>query len=249
LKKQNKKSIIEYYDRESPEATEIRRLYSHIARVPATDGEWIRSLAVTSSTLGEGKSTLASMLAISIADHARKNVLLVDSDFRRPKIHEMFNLELGRGFSDILAGDQSGETAVKGTPFTNLKIITAGRRHSNLSKILDRVRLKEFFDKAKHHFDYIILDCPPVIPVSDIIDLSPEIDGVMMVIKAGQTPKEVTKRAVNLLQNYGVKIVGLVLNDVERVLPYYYDYSYYHYRPTKPETKEKPIAKAREVKV
>ncbi len=242
LKKKRAGSIIEYFDRESPEAIEMRRVFNYLISKSDKKNNILNNFAITSATLGEGKSTIASLLAISIADHSKSNVLLVDVDFRRPRLHDIFSIKLAGGISDILSGESIDNFILKSASFENLKIITAGKRLSNPISLLDTGKLKSFFDKMRYHFDYIILDCPPVIPVSDIMDIAPEIDGVLMVVKAGQTPKDVAKRAVNLLKNYGINILGCILNDTEKVLPYYYDYSYYRYssRQDKPSRQKSP---------
>ncbi|MCP4631308.1 MAG: CpsD/CapB family tyrosine-protein kinase [candidate division Zixibacteria bacterium] len=241
MKNKQIKSIAAYFDKESPAAIELRRLYSNILHSASSSENGFKTIAITSATLGEGKSTLASMLAITIANQMPKKVLLIDTDVRRPKIQELFNIGILNGFSDILNGTLSVKDSFKATPFENLHIITAGKIGSGATSLLDGAKLKNLFDEVKFYYDLIILDCAPIVPVSDVMDLAPEIDGVLMVVKAGYTPKEVTKRAVNLLTNSSVNIIGVIMNDVTKVLPYYYDYSYYQYQTTSDD--KLPISK------
>lgn len=246
MKKKNKKTVFEFYNRESPEAIEMKRVFAHLTNSSLNNGVNLKSIAITSSTLGEGKSTLASLLAMTIADSNDWNVLLVDADFRRPMIHELFSLDSTRGFSNVLGGHSADDTILRSSPMPDLKVITVGRSVSNPTALLERTKLRAFFDEMKQIFDFIILDCPPVIPVSDMMDIAPEVDGTMLVIKAGQTPREVTGRAANLLGNYGANVIGIILNDTDRVLPYYYDYSYYRYQPTQRSNKRGKGLKSKE---
>jgi len=230
LRSKKRKSIFSYYDRESAAAIEMRRIYSHISRMTKSNGSPIKSVAITSATLGEGKSTVAAMFSISIADSTGKNVLLVDSDFRRPKINELFNINLKGGLTDILRGDLPLSSCIRETIFSNFKIISAGKISPRHQVFFNKEGFAELINKAKYHFDLIVFDCPPIIPVSDVMDISAEVDGVLILVKAGKTPKEVVKRAVDLIDGSEGEILGVVLNDVERVLPYYYDYNYYNYK-------------------
>ncbi|NLI15843.1 MAG: CpsD/CapB family tyrosine-protein kinase [candidate division Zixibacteria bacterium] len=219
-------SIISFYDRESPEATEFRRLYSNIRGL---DGN-LKTVMITSSMVEEGKSLISSFLALTIAENTRQKILLLDSDLRRPMINVLFKLPLENGLSDLLEGKSKIPDLMKTTPVPELKIITAGKVTGSPTGILNPIKLHEVFDELKFYFDYIVVDAPPVIPVSDPLIIANEVDGVLMVVRAGSTPKEVVKRAVNLLNNSKVRVLGTVLNNIEEVLPYYYSSKYYSYK-------------------
>ena len=219
-------SIITFYDRESPEATEFRRLYSNIRGL---DGN-LKTVMITSSMVEEGKSLISSFLALTIAENTRQKILLLDSDLRRPMINVLFKLPLENGLSDLLEGKSKIPDLMKTTPVPELKIITAGKVTGSPTGILNPIKLHEVFDELKFYFDYIVVDAPPVIPVSDPLIIANEVDGVLMVVRAGSTPKEVVKRAVNLLNNSKVRVLGTVLNNIEEVLPYYYSSKYYSYK-------------------
>jgi capsular exopolysaccharide synthesis family protein len=248
LKNKKLKSIAAFYGKDSPGAIESRRLYSNIMHISAgEENQPLKSVAVTSSTTGEGKSTMASLLAITAAEHGKQNVLLIDSDFRRAKIHELFGIENRRGLSDIFYFDASVKNCLRDTPFDRLKIITAGQSVSSVDGLPEMEKMAPFFDEVRFLFDFIVLDSAPVVPVTDVIDLSSRIDGILMVVKAGQTAREIVKHAVALLNNSGINILGVVLNDVGKVLPYYYDYGYYRYqshsgkrKPGKNRSKKEP---------
>jgi len=220
-------SIINFYDRESIEATEFRRLYSNIRN---SNDEKLKSVMVTSSVIEEGKSTVSSYLALSIAENSDDKILLLDADLRRPMINVFFRLPIETGLADVLQKKCSIKQAVKSTPVTGLSIITAGKLTSDPATILNQQRLKEMFEELKFYFDFIIIDVPPIIPVSDPLIIANEVDGVVIVVRAGKTPREVVKRAVNFLNNSNINVLGTVLNNLEEVLPYYYSSKYYSYK-------------------
>jgi capsular exopolysaccharide synthesis family protein len=216
------------FDKESATATEFRRLYSNI-RSKAANGD-LHSIMVTSSMIGEGKSLASSLLAITMADLTKAKVGLVDFDLRRPKLNIYFNTILENGVSDVLLGRVGIKDIMRKTTVPNLSVICAGKLENNPSDILDKSDLGGFIQELRYYFDYVVIDSPPVIPVSDPLLLSSHVDGILMVIRAGTTQREVVQRAVNLMKNAGVKLLGAVLNDFEDVLPYYYKDKYYGYR-------------------
>ncbi len=220
-------SIISYYDRESGGATEFRRLYSHIRKMD--DGK-LKSVMVTSSSVEEGKSTIASFLALSIAESTTDRILLLDTDLRRPMINVLFKLPLETGFADLLEKKCTVKETVKQTSVQGLSIITAGKLETDPSMILHQNRLREIFEELKFYFDFIIVDVPPVIPVSDPVLIASEVDGTLVVVRAGKTPREVVKRAINFLNNSKVNVLGIVMNNLDEVLPYYYSSKYYSYK-------------------
>ena len=217
-------SIISFYDRESIEATEFRRLYSNIT---SSNNDKMKSVMITSSTVEEGKSTVASFLALSIAETSGNKILLLDCDLRRPMVNVLFKLPLEIGLADILEKKCSIKEAVKQTSTPGLSIITAGKVEGEPTLILNQNRLREVFEELKFYFDFIVVDVPPIIPVSDPVIIANEVNGVLMVVRAGATPKEVVKRAVNFLHNSKINVLGIVLNNLEEVMPYYYKSKYY----------------------
>lgn len=219
-------SIISFYDSESMEATEFRRLYSHIKN----SNSEIKSVMITSSIVEEGKSTIASYLALSIGDSSNEKILLLDADLRRPMIDQLFKLPLEKGLSEVLTNKCTVKEAVKQTSIPNLNIITAGKLQDEPTKILKQHRLAEIFEELKFYYNFIVVDVSPIIPVSDPLIVANEVDGVLMAIRAGKTPREVVKRAINFLNNSKVNILGAVINNLEEVLPYYYKSRYYAYR-------------------
>ena len=221
------KTILELYDKESPGATEFRRLYSNLRHMNGF-GE-TKTLLVTSASSEEGKSLVASFLSITISQYHNCKTLLVDTDMRRPVVHQLFNLEQPSGLAEVLEGKKTLKECLKKTYLPNLQIFTSVEAHKSPTELLDSPRLTGVFEELKFYFDLIVVDSAPVIPVSDVLVLLPEVEGTLMVVKAGATPREVVKRGVELVQNAGGKILGVVMNNLEGVLPYYYNYTYYGY--------------------
>jgi capsular exopolysaccharide synthesis family protein len=222
-----RQTIYEIFDQESPIATEMRRLYSNIRHIDGRNPK--RSFLVTSAERGEGKSTVASHLALTVARFRGKKSLLVDADLRRPKAHQIFGVAKEPGLFECLNGEIDPLEAVKDTPIENLKIIPAGRRIKSPAHLFEGDVMTEIFEKIKFYYDIVIVDSAPVIPVSDPMLISSVLDGVIMVMLAGRTPRNVAVRAKNILLDADANLLGVVVNNMSEVLPYYYDYRYYGY--------------------
>jgi capsular exopolysaccharide synthesis family protein len=220
-------TIFNYYDGESPIATELRRLYHNAKRSEA--GPQNKSFLITSANRGEGKSTISSWLAVTVAQFPKKKVLIVDADLRRPRGHKIYGLNNAVGLRDCLEGEIDPIDVVKKTELQNLHVITAGERGDEPGRLFESEALKEVFDKLAFYYDVVIVDSAPVLAVSDTLYLCSELQAVLLVVLAGVTPREVVHRANNVLQDAHANIVGVVLNNANEVLPYYYDYEYYGY--------------------
>ena len=215
------------YVDESPEGTEFRRLAKRVLDLCRPTGPL--ALMVTSSMRGEGKTTIASHLAVSLARRKHKQVLLVDADLRRPQIHRLFGFDRQNGLAEILEGDLTIQAACKSTTAENLKVITSGRVTRNPSKLFENDRLAELIEELKADQDIIIFDFPPTIPVSDPEVVGKMVDGILFVFLAGKTPREVGQRGISILERAEANILGVVVNDLSEVLPYHYRYKYYKY--------------------
>ena len=222
---QKHQTIFDNYESESPIATELRRLY-HNAR-KSVNGVPPKSFLVTSSDRGEGKSTIASNLAVTIAEFPKKKIVIIDADLRRPRIHEMFGLDCNDGMKECLESSIDPMKVVKSTELPNLQVITAGSRSNSPGKLFESGVLSEMLKKVSFYYDVVIVDSAPVLAVSDTLFLCSEIDAVMFVVLAGVTPREVVTRSRNVLLDSNARIAGVVLNNASGVLPYYYDYKYY----------------------
>lgn len=220
-------AIYDIFDQESPIATEMRRLYSNIRHTQGRGN--MRSFLVTSAHRGEGKSTVASHLALTVARFRGKKSLIIDADLRRPRLHRIFRVPREPGLLECLADGADPLETVKDTPIENLKVIPAGKHVKSPAHLFEGDVLSEILEKVKFYYDIVIVDSAPVIPVSDPMLISSEVDGVVLVILAGRTPRNVALRAKNILLDADANLLGVVVNNLSEVLPYHYDYKYYGY--------------------
>ena len=133
--------------------------------------------------------------------------------------------------ADIIADGVKLEQCIKKTAYENLHIITAGRDHKNPTELFDSPTISDFFEAAKFYYEMVIVDSAPIIPVSDPLILSSEVDGICLIVKAGVTQREVVTRACELIEQAGgARLLGVVMNNVKHALPYYYNHKYYGYQ-------------------
>jgi len=230
-------SILDFYSAEQPFATEFRRL---LHRIKKNDNEAeLKSLLITSAMLSEGKSTISSFLAVTAARQKGMKTLLIDADLRRPTVHKFFAMERDNGLTEILADNYNPVDMIKHTEMENLHIMTAGKRVPSPTDIFDAQSIGRIIDEMKFYYDIILVDCAPVLPVSDPMLLASKLDGIVLVVKAGATQKEVVERAVEILSTNNHRVLGIVLNNMNNSLPYYYDYNYYYYVDSDKQTKTK----------
>ncbi len=235
-------SLLDFYQAEAPFAAEVRRLLLRLRR-SKLDSE-LKSVLITSSTLGEGKSTLASFLAITAAQKGM-NTLLIDSDLRRPTLHRYFQLNRAPGLVEVLVDRLSPRDAITVTSSETLSLLTAGRPIPNPAEIFDAKALGTITTELKFYYDLIILDCAPVIPVSDPMLLGQEVDAAVLVVKAGVTSRELAARSAEILRSGGANLAGAIMNNMTGSLPTSYDYSRYEYRYEATETGDEETQKRR----
>ncbi len=190
----------------------------------------LRRILITSSIPGEGKTLTAANLAISFAELG-KRALVVDADLRRPHQHILFNVRKTPGLTDYLANNLPLEKIIYLTHVTNVFVIPAGSSTPNPAMMLASERMNELIRRLEQNFDFVIYDTPPIIAVTDPVLLSKHIGKAVMVVRFGSTNRHVVKDAFSRLQFVKTKIVGVVLNGMERSKGYgyyKYNYSYYH---------------------
>ncbi len=204
----------------SIDAEAYRSLRSNI-EYSSFDDEY-RAIVVTSSVPGEGKSTTSGNLALSLAQSGNK-VLLVDCDMRKPSIHKKFKISNMSGTAELLLRKESFED-VANCYNENLTIITAGKIPPNPSEMLSSRAMTAFIKEMKKEFKYIILDTPPLQAVTDAQVLSTKSDGVLLVVRAGSTKREMVLNSVDLIKKVHGKTIGTVLNGVENKKNNYYYY-------------------------
>ena len=205
----------------------------------AKNADKLRVVAFSSTIPSEGKSLVASNFAIVTSQTGLKT-LLVDADLRRPSVHKAFQLQSPVGLSAYLAGrtDNMSEF-VHTTDIPNLDVICCGAVPPNPSELIGSARMVQFLEEASRRYDRVILDCPPVSAVSDPLIVGAMADGMVFVTKFNKIRREHALRSVQRIQDSGIHLVGLVLNniDFEGKDSYYYSYHYYqnkyyssHYR-------------------
>jgi capsular exopolysaccharide synthesis family protein len=185
-------------------------------------------ILVTSTTQGEGKTFVVSNLATAIAQTG-KNTLLVDTDFRKPRINKVFNITRNPGLSNHLIGENDFESIIKPTCVPHLSVATCGFLPPNPSEMLGSVAMETFCKTAREKFDMVIFDTPPAMTVTDAIVLSKLMDGLIIVIKSGETVRETAKRAISQLTSNKCEILGAVVNYVTISKGSYYYHYYSHY--------------------
>lgn len=208
----------------------------------------LKALLVTSPGPGEGKSTSVANLAITMAQMGSK-VLLIDSDLRRPILHSIFNIDRRVGLSNVLVGRATIEEAAQTTEIENLFVMPCGTLPPNPSELLGSSAMKTTLDAMKEKFDIVLFDSPPIIAVTDAAVLSSQLDGVILVIKSGQTDREAAFRAYTLLKNVKTRILGALLNGVHiesMYGSYYYYYHYYYYGKDGDKKKKKSRTRKQE---
>ena len=188
------------------------------------DGE-LKTLLITSSMPGEGKSTTAANLAYLFAQEG-KRVILVDGDMRKPTVHYTFHLTNTIGLSNVLTKKVSVMDAVNETDLENLQIITSGPIPPNPAELLTASSMDVMITTLKETYDLIIFDAPPVLSVTDSQILANKSDGTVLVISAGDTDKVSALKAKELLLASKAKIIGTVLNNFKLEKDHYY-YQYY----------------------
>jgi succinoglycan biosynthesis transport protein ExoP len=217
----------------------IRAVRTNVLFSSAEDG--MRTVVVTSAGPGEGKSLFSSNLSVSLAQ-AGQRVLHIDADMRRPRVHAIFDVTQEPGLSNLLVGDCKPSEAVRKTAVKNLCVLPAGMIPPNPAELLGSKRCAEYLATLGEHFDWVILDSPPVLAVADASVLANAASGVIFVVGADQTSRHTAKAAVDQLNAVQAHVIGAVLNraDVDRN-PYYYS-TYYRKEYSRYYAKANPRA-------
>ncbi len=194
-----------------------------------------KKILVTSSGMGEGKTTTAVNLAFALA-RSDKRVLLIEGDLRKPRLHKILKIDNTKGLSSYLAGATDSHIIQKG-PLPQLAVIPSGPIPPNPSELLASNRMNVLLDSLSKEFDFIVCDSPPVLPVADSRILCGLFDGVILLCKAGVTPYDMLERARKLLVDSGAHLLGLVINGFDSKKSGYYHQDYYYaYAEDKPKS-------------
>jgi len=182
----------------------------------------IKTIAITSAEIAEGKSTVAGNIALSFAQ-SEKKVILVDCDLRKPSVHKNFKASNLVGVSEVLLGKTTLEKAVQKRN-DNFYFLTSGKIPPNPSEMLASSAMTKLIEKLKEEYDITVLDTAPLKAVTDAQILSTKVDGTILVVRAAKTKKDVVLEAKNLLDKVGANIIGTVLHAVENTRGKYYYY-------------------------
>ena len=189
----------------------------------------LKTILVTSPDIGDGKTSVAVNLALSIAQKDKK-VFLIDADLRRPRIHDLFKLDNEKGLSDMVFARAGFEDRIK--EVRKLSVLTAGNPHPDPAELLSSEKMDDFLSRLKEVADVIIIDGPPFF-VADALILGSKVDGILVVVRPGHTRQSLAKAAMEQINLVGARVIGLVLNRIPlRGADYYagksYLYTYYH---------------------
>lgn len=217
----SKRKLVTKYDPKSPISEQYRTIRTNI--LYSSIDEEIRSIMVTSSGPGEGKSTTTANLAVVFAQQG-KSVLLVDADLRKPTVHYTFKLSNSIGLTSVLTNQIDVMEAVNKTDEENLYVLSSGPIPPNPSELLGSKAMKSFLGNALEEFDLVIFDTPPVLAVTDAQILGNLCQGSLLVVSSGKTEKDALLKTTELLRSTNGRLLGVVLNNkkIDKKGNYYY---------------------------
>jgi non-specific protein-tyrosine kinase len=206
----------------SPELREFHSLAAEAYRMLRTNliflrtDQALRSLVVTSAGMGDGKTTTAVNLAVAFARQG-KNVLLVDCDLRRPRLHTFFDVLVGPGLTEVILGTETLDKVIRTTPIENLSLLTRGAFDERAGEVLSGARGRRTIQSLRERCELLILDTSPTLLTADASAIAPHTDGVLLVARAGRTPREAARQAVAQINVVGATVLGFVLNDPDAI--------------------------------
>jgi tyrosine-protein kinase len=195
----------------------------------------MRTVQITSPSAAEGKTTTLTNLAVALAS-AGQRVVMVDCDLRRPRLHQFFRLPNEVGFTSVLLGELPLREAVQQVGKGDIVMLASGPLPPNPSELLSSQRTVQVLAALQAEADVVLIDSPPVLPVTDAAVLSARVDATLLVTRAGTTTRKQLTRSVELLRQVDAPLVGTVFNSVSGSDAYGYAYNYrYYYRQEEPE--------------
>lgn len=213
--------FITHYDSRSPVSEAYRAIRTNLQFAGA--GKQLKTLVFTSAIPGEGKSTTVANLAIAMGQDD-KHILLIDCDMRKPVVHRRFGL-LNRGLSNCFAEDLPLKEVIQADVFPNLDVVTSGPVPPNPAELLGSKKMKDLLQEAAETYDYVFLDMPPVLAVTDAALMSSRVDGTVIILGSGDIGPDEGKQAKELLEKVHANILGVILNKV----PQHHKSGYYYY--------------------
>ena len=222
--------LLIYADPRSGLSEAYRQLRTSI--LLSTAGHAPKSLLITSSLPSEGKTTTATNTAISLAQTGAK-VLIIDADMRRPRLHSVFNISNGEGLSTLLSSESTEADiarVVKLDEGTKMHLLTSGPIPPNPAELIGSDQMATLLKRLQKHYSHVVIDSPPITSFTDGVLIASMVDGVILVVHSGKSSRQVVKRAKQLLQDVGARLLGVVLNNVNLRSQdnYHYYQTYYH---------------------
>jgi len=212
----------------------------------STPGRPPQALLITSSLPSEGKTTTAVNIATSLGQTGA-NVLIIDCDMRRPRMHSIFKMNNHEGLSSILSGNMTAEkilAMIKRDEKSGLSLLTSGTIPPNPAELIGSEQMKDLLTLLRSSYDHIVIDSPPVASFTDGILISLMSDGTILVVHGGKSSRTVVRHSRQQLRNVGAKLLGVVLNKIDlHSADYYYYYHHYgYYQQYEPESNGKELA-------
>jgi capsular exopolysaccharide synthesis family protein len=222
--------LVSHLDRRAGASEAYRELRTSL--LLSSPGRPPRRIMVTSALPEEGKSATAVNLAIVLAQMGRR-VLLVDADLRRPRLHRVFGVDNARGLSTALSGlEESPRSLVVETPIEGLDLLPSGPVPPNPSELLNSALFSEMASRfLEARYDHVVFDSPPVLSVADPTILGSTVDASLIVARAGRTPRESLRQAVEKFSQAGIRLVGVIVNALDPEGGRYDRYRYYGHDP------------------
>ncbi len=179
----------------------------------------VKTILFTGTAHGVGCTTTAAGFANTMAQHCRRNVLLIDANLRSPRLHEVFNIEYNQGLTDLLTKEENKISLFKKVDQGNLYLIPCGKKVSVPQAIFESTRFARILKLMREKFDYVILNAPPVNSYAETKVMGKKVDCVILVIESGKTRKQVALKAKQELENAGAKVLGVILNRRKHYIP------------------------------
>jgi len=222
------RDLISHLDGKSTVSEAYRTIRTSLA-FSSREGE-TKNIVISSAVPGEGKTITAINIA-TVLGQAGEQVLLIDADMRRPRLHRSLHLPNDRGLSTLLVGRCGLDDVIMPTCLPNVDIIVSGPTPSNPSELLSDDRMTELLQECRKRYDRVIIDTPPAMAVTDCRLTAAKADGLIHVIRAGKTEKRCVKMAKKHFEGAGTRVIGAVLNDVAPQSGHHEHYYYYYYSP------------------
>jgi capsular exopolysaccharide synthesis family protein len=183
---------------------------------------------ITSPNPEDGKSTLTANLAVSIAQSG-KRILLIDADLRKPQVHKIFGVGGDVGLVSVITGEVDPAEAIQPSAIPGLSLLPCGPVPPNPAELLTAPRFKDLLDVLREQFDFVLIDTPPLLAVTDPSVVAPRVDGVLLTVRITKNGRPAAERAKEMLDTLGANVLGVVVNGIDRnngAGSYAYGYGY-----------------------